>query len=357
LRWFCAALLSLASLLFPQTQTRTVRIGVLGIFHPRQMTLSADRDGQLLVLINGRQFFLQSRSACSMISIRLSGDKFLVNSCGNEIRADLLRATGRNQQPAGFVIAIPGKISRRYEGLLEVTAKGGELIPVVTMNLETAVASVVQAEANPGTPIEALKAQAVVSRSYLTAGAGRHKNFDFCDLTHCQSLREPPSAESPAAQAAFATQSLVLTFDGKPIATMFARSCGGRTRTPLEIGLPQADYPYFSVACDYCTKDPARWTRKLSAEDTALLTAKGESGRLTICRRLGWNAVPSNNFTTHNAGDEFILEGTGQGHGVGLCQRGARYMADQSSDFHEILSHYFPRTKVEALGSTSETPH
>jgi SpoIID/LytB domain protein len=78
----------------------------------------------------------------------------------------------------------------------------------------------------------------------------------------------------------------------------------------------------------------------LSPQDAALL-AKGESGRLTVDRRFGWNAVPSNNFTSRQEGEQVILEGAGQGHGIGLCQRGARAMAKEDRSFRQILDHYF----------------
>ena len=82
-----------------------------------------------------------------------------------------------------------------------MTSAGGELVPVVSMDLETAVASVVAAEQVAGTPLEALKAQAVATRSYFVATRGRHRGFDFCDTTHCQFLREPPASGHPAARA------------------------------------------------------------------------------------------------------------------------------------------------------------
>jgi stage II sporulation protein D len=334
-----------------------VRIGVLGIFHPQELALRADPGSQLLVVAGGQQLFLQSRSACNSITVRRSEKMLVIDGCGKMFHVERLLATDRNQKAAGFVLSIPRKLSRRYEGVLEIRAAGGELVPVISMDLELAVTSTVQAETNPGTPTEALKAQAVVSRSYLSANFGRHKNFDFCDLTHCQALREPPGADSPASQAAAATQGLVLSYEGKPIAAMFTRSCGGHTRTPQELGLPQAEYPYFSVACEACEKDPVRWTRRLAGEDASILSAKGENGRLAICRRLGWNAVPSNNFVAGEENDEAILEGTGQGHGIGLCQRGAAFLAGQTSDFREILIHYFPKTKIEPLDSGTAALH
>lgn len=347
MRWLCA---SLFLLVFPPaslSQSPTVRVGVLGIFHPHQLTLSAAQNEGLLVSAAGQQIFLQPRSSCSVLRVRVSADGLHLTCGKKEIQAPELRASGRNQQAATLLLAIPGRIQRRYEGILSLDAKGGELIPVIEMDLETAVASVVQAETLPGTPLEALKAQAVVSRSYFVAGAGRHTNFDFCDLTHCQFLREPPGPHSPAAKAATSTQGLVLTFNGKPIAAMFTQSCGGHTRTPQEIGLPQAEYPYFSVPCNFCYRNPVRWTRKVSAEDAALLFLHGENGRLAIGRKLGWDAVPSNNFTAREENGEVALHGIGHGHGVGFCQRGARTMAEQNDTFREILAHYFPNTTLD----------
>lgn len=274
----------------------------------------------------------------------------LLSLAGNEIRTSKLHAAGRNQDAANLVLGVPGKMERRYRGTLDVRIVDGVLVPVITMDLETAVASVVQAESLPGTPFEALKAQAVVTRSYFAAGAGRHAEFDFCDLTHCQFLREAPRRGSPAARAAEATRDLIIAFDGKPVAAMFTRSCGGHTLTPADIGISSGGYPYFSVVCDFCYKNPVRWSRRVTAKDAAVLFAHREAGRLAVNRRLGWNAVPSNNFTEQKSGAEFILEGVGQGHGVGLCQRGARAMAQKGAGFHEIIDHYFPNTILGHVG-------
>jgi len=351
MRCVCLLLLSLGFPLLAQSQTRTVRIGVLGIFHPHELTIAADPTGELLIVAGGQRIFLQRGSSCSLLRVRSAGDNLLLSCSTMEIRAVELRASGRNQQSAGLVLTLPGKIKRRYLGVLELKAKNGELLPTITMDLETAVASVIQAETTPGTPMEALKAQAVVSRSYFVSGGGRHTDFDFCDLTHCQFLREPPASDSPAANAAMSTHGLVLTYEEKPVTAMFSRSCGGRTRTPEEIRVSQNGYPYFSVRCDFCYNHPVRWTRKVSREDAALLRLHGENGRLAIGRRLGWDAVPSNNFTAQEAGGEVTLSGVGQGHGLGLCQRGARNMAESGSDFRAILDHYFPNTRLDVLPS------
>jgi peptidoglycan hydrolase-like amidase len=345
-------LLSFVFPLLAQSQPRTVRIGVLSIFHPHELTIAADPTGELMIAAGGQRVFLQQGSSCSLLRVRSAGDNLLLSCSRMEMRGGELHASGRNQQSAGIVITLPGKIKRRYVGVLELKAKHGELLPIITMDLETAVASVVLAETTPGTPLEALKAQAIVSRSYFVSGGGRHSEFDFCDLTHCQFLREPPASDSPAANAAASTQDLVLTYEEEPVAAMFTRSCGGRTRTPEEIRVSQKGYPYFSVRCEFCYNNPVRWTRKVSREDEEMLKLRGENGRLAIGRRLGWNAVPSNNFTALEVGGEVTLIGVGQGHGLGLCQRGARGMAEGGSDFRAILDHYFPNTRLEALPSS-----
>jgi len=351
MRSLCTAMLLLSFAQSGASQDRAVRIGVLGIFHSPRLTVASYKDGDLVLSAEAQQLFLHPRSSCDTADLRASSDILIVRCGRHEFRTQELRAAGRNQQATEFVLEIPGKITRSYSGVLIVSAKNGEVIPVVEMDLEVAVGSIVQAEAMPDTPLEALKAQAVVSRSYLVAGRGRHTDFDFCDLTHCQFLREPPEAGSPAAQAAAMTRRLVLTYHDQPIAAMFTRSCGGDTRTPAEIGLPSAAYPYYAVRCEICHHDPVRWTRKLSRQDAALLLSQGEKGRLAVDRRLGWNAVPSNNFTAREQGSEVILRGTGQGHGVGLCQRGARSLGELGSDFRTILNHYFPNTTLKSVPS------
>ena len=323
-----------------------VRIGVLGIFHPRQLSLSSSDGNAIVVRASGQTLFLQPGSPTERLQIRASGDVLLLSLAGKEIRTRELHAAGRNQDATAFVLSLPGKVERRYRGTLDVKIVAGVLVPVITMDLETAVASVVQAESLAGTPFEALKAQAVVTRSYFAAGAGRHADFDFCDLTHCQFLREAPRPGSPAARAAEVTRDLIITFDDKPVAAMFTRSCGGHTLTPADIGIHSGGYPYFSVVCDFCYKNPVRWSRRVTAEDAALLSDHREGSRLAVDRRLGWDAVPSNTFQEQDGGAEVILEGVGQGHGVGLCQRGARAMAEDGADFRGIIEHYFPNTSL-----------
>ena len=72
------------------------------------------------------------------------------------------------------------------------------------MDRETAVASILASEMDESAPIEALKAQAVATRSFLAAGR-RHMDFDFCDTTHCQFLKSPPPLASRVSSAVLAS--------------------------------------------------------------------------------------------------------------------------------------------------------
>src|SRR5258708_6837832 len=178
-----------------------------------------------------------------MVTVHVSNGALLLDFGGHVLRTTELRATARNNGAVSFLLSVPGKVGRAYRGTLDVKAARGEVVPIVTMDLETAVASAVAAESGSDTSPEALKAQAVVARSYFVAGGGRHGNFDFCDLTHCQFLREPPPQDSPSAMATRETRGIVLTFEEKPLAAMFSRSCGGHTLTPVAVGPPPTAYP------------------------------------------------------------------------------------------------------------------
>jgi len=348
LRWLTYVLLATQAVC-----AQEVRIGVLGLFRTRQLALQTSPTQALVVRPGegrGRDgkvsFILERSNGKGVATITASGNELVLQIGDQSVRTSAIRAASRSDGVTDFALAIPGKINRQYRGVLEVKSISGVLISVVTMDLETAVASAVQAESAPETPLEALKAQAVATRSYFVAARGRHHNFDFCDTTHCQFLREPPAPDSNVARATIDTQGLVLAYRDQTVAAMFGRSCGGRTRTPQEVGLPGKGYPYFAVLCEYCLRHPSHWSRRVSQSEAGDLLKRGEPSRLEIDRRLGWDAVPSNNFTAHDEEHGIVLEGTGQGHGIGLCQAGAKAMAQAGSGFHAILDHYYPNTAL-----------
>ncbi len=343
-RWPAAVLvLVLAPFLFSSGQPPnppTVRIGIFGLFRPRELVLRATPGATVTITLGDEVVSLAGEQSAHLR---------LLNS-GVECRAQERRLVGKalratSQDGGEFQLAVPGRIERRYRGSLEVTAEDGVLQPVVLMDLEVAVASAVAAESPPGAPLEALKAQAVVARSYYVAGRGRHEGFEFCDTTHCQFLRHPPEKDDPAWLATAATRGLVLSYEEKVLPALYSASCGGHTRTLAEAGLRNEGYPYFSVACP---EHAEPWERRLAVSDAAPLSSgtEREASRLKIGRRLGWSAVPGNNYTVERNGDEVVLRGRGLGHGVGLCQRGAAEIATEGKNFRQILAHYYPNVAL-----------
>ncbi len=344
------ALLAMGTL--PASALADVRMGVLGLFHSREIVArSADGNG-LAVRTDRGTCALRGREA---IHVSEAGGSMQLVCGGRTTHIQTLRITSPVGGVAGIELSIPGKISRMFHGRVEVTSSGGALVPIVSMDLETAVASVVAAEQVERTPIEALKAQAIAARSYLVAARGRHRGFDFCDTTHCQFLREPPAADHPAMRATRDTIGLVLAFRGAPIAALYSASCGGRTRSLAAAGLPATDgYPYFSVDCSYCVRHAHAWERRLPLDAAArqLDATRSEAARLAVDRRSGWSAVPGNNFEAAGDLDALVLRGRGAGHGVGLCQTGAAGLAVESAaTFAQILDHYYPGTTLMVMPS------
>ena len=258
---------------------QTIDIGVFTLFRPAELRIeSADRpllltDGEISVTLEGRQ----------SADIHLSSHRASIH------------VSARDGSGADFILSVPGRIRRRFHGVLNIQPGTHYFRAVVSMDLESAVASVVAAESRPGTPLAALKAQAVVARSYYLASPARHGLFDYCDTTHCQFLREPPREGSPASRATNETRGIVLTYEGKTVAALYSARCGGETRALAE---PGSGYPYFAVRCDYCRR--------------------------------------------HSRG---VVEG----HRLGLCQRGAADMAIRGATMREILDHYYPGAAVEPV--------
>jgi peptidoglycan hydrolase-like amidase len=318
-------------------------IGVLGLFHAQEIVVST---------ISGKP--LECRHAQERLSINGSVDirrqasNIVVRTETSSVTYTSILCDDGQGSSSEFMLSIPERISRRYQGKLVISSGGAELLIVVRMNLEAAVASVVAAESPPNAPLEELKAQAVAARSFLLAGRGRHRDFDFCDTTHCQFLREPPSQESLAARATAATRGLVLAYKDEVFATMYSSSCGGHTHSLEELGIAVRDYPYFAVACDYCLRHPEKWVAEISEADASTL-AGTESSRLNLARKLGWKTIPSNSYSSQHQNGTVLVKGVGKGHGIGLCQRGATDMARHGASFREILEHYYPNTTVKEM--------
>jgi stage II sporulation protein D len=317
-----------------------VRIGVLGLFHPRELILEQE-SGQVLSVTAeaaSSRLVLNGEPGRRQLIFRAVNARVVVGSHG----AESWTATARDGSPTAFQLTVPGKFRRSYWGRLTLHAENGELVAVVSMDRETAVASIVAAEMNESAPLEALKAQAVATRSFLAAGA-RHPASDFCDTTHCQFLKSPPPATGRVWSAVQATRGLVLQYRGKALAAMYSSRCGGRTRSLRDVGMePGEAYPYYAVRCATCQRHPLVWKSRIGSRQSP--QPGDERQRIQQARQWGWIAIPGSDFTAAANQAGWLLEGHSVGHGVGLCQFGAAGMAATGAGFREILALYYPNT-------------
>jgi stage II sporulation protein D len=251
----------------------------------------------------------------------------------------------------------------------------GRLLLVNVLPLEDYVMAVLGGEMPTSFPLEAQKAQAVAARTYAL-----NKKLDTLDepfhLGSSVLAQVYGGLERENARTREATQSTkgqVLTFDLEPIEAYFHSSCGGQTESGLQaLG---RDLPYLqSVSCP-CGKHPAtQWSTTLSAQELEEVlgreargevkvlgkTSTGRVRRLSVGsrvldgvefrQRFGYERVRSLLFEVSSDGKGGVrLVGRGFGHGAGLCQWGAKLMADGGKGYREILLHYYPGTELQTL--------
>lgn len=279
----------------------------------------------------------------------------------------------------------------------EVAESGGRLVPlpadiiavdsgrvaVVTLPFERYLQGVVLAEMHPDWPLEALKAQAVVARTFsrkaMTRAAQGERSYDLLAGTSAQEFRYERIMPRNVARAVAATDGEVLRTRTGELAEVFYHSCsGGKTADAVEIwgnraeGVVSVDDSY-SYDCPFYF-----WTAAVAPEALGgklgmgpvveiAVVERGVSGRVVrielsddvatkvltgpeLRRLIGADVLRSTLFEVRPAqgaaGPRWVFAGSGSGHGVGLSQFGAKAMADQGKSYREILSFYFPELQL-----------
>jgi len=260
----------------------------------------------------------------------------------------------------------------------------------VEMTLEQYVAGVLAGEGSVLRSDEALKALAVAARTYAIYYRGRHaaQGYDLCGTTHCQRL-DLAAVTRRIESAADQTAGELLWYEGKPAFACYSRSCGGVTEDASAVWAALAA-PYLRSHPDpYCTRQgiqawqwsaspgdivralrisglrtPAEVRQIEVVQHTAsgralvlVLAGRGETVRISASsfrfamgRELGWNTVRSDRFAVEAPGGRLVFQGTGEGHGVGLCQRGADQMGLEGRGYREILAFYYSGTAAGVTG-------
>ena len=270
-------------------------------------------------------------------------------------------------------------LGSHYSGNIEVWKGEGGLYLVNELPLEDYVKEVVMAEVGSNWEIEAMKVQAILSRTYGIY----QKKANGNSLFHITSsvLHQAYKGNGSDARVAYAVEETageILTYNGKPIEPFYHSTCGGKTEDSREVF--GKSYPYLRPVESNCESSPYWvWERRIplteiekvinisgikelliksytSTERVKELSIESDSGTTTIKatdlrKFLGWSRLPSTNFNLKRDGESIIFEGKGYGHGVGLCQWSALQMARQGKNYKEILSFFYPGTMIQLYGS------
>jgi stage II sporulation protein D len=277
--------------------------------------------------------------------------------------------------------------SRRYAGTVTIATDPAGLMIINTVDSESYAASVLAAEMSPSWHMEALKAQAIAIRTYaLHAASKTKKPYDLGDDTSSQVYHGMDAVAVRLSSAVQATAGLAL-FAGDALADVFySAACGGHTASSMEISGGTAP-SYLRGIADvdaagnaYCAKatyfswqnvipsgqlerifdlDPGDLA-DVEASDTwpegRVKSLKARSrrgfentmdGRVFYSRcgaLLGYKVVPSTFFRVEPDTGGYRFTGHGIGHGIGMCQWGARGRADAGMNATAILAAYFPGT-------------
>ncbi len=328
----------------------------------------------------------------------------------------LATATGTRLSVVDQALVTPASASaavrvngRSYHGTLALLRDRTGLTVVNQVPLESYLLGVVSAEMGRRDPSEreALRAQAVVSRTYALRNLGRWRSQGF-DLyaTVSDQVYAGIGAETPEGhEAVEATRGVAITWHGAPIDAFFFSTCGGRTADGEEV-FRGADRPYLRSIADvgpdgtaYCARSPRfHWREEWTGEGlrtvlrkwlppttgvaaervdevrdvrVASRTASGRVGKLAIqlsreelgvdgpsvrqvLRNAQGDILRSTAFelTASRAGrrlTRLVAEGDGNGHGVGFCQWGAVGRSRAGQSYGQILAAYYPETELSRM--------
>ena len=260
--------------------------------------------------------------------------------------------------------------------------------------IDTYLYNVVSAEMPADFELEALKAQAVVARTYtiyqISHSNRKHGDADICDDSRCcqawiskedrfekweESVRE--SNWSKIMQAVDDTAGKVITYNGEPIDAFFHSNSGGKTELPVNVW-GGADFPYLQSVETAGEEGYTQYNSSVTISKTDLINKLKEkhpkveinfdsSDAIKILEYTDGNRVKtikfgniqisgvearsllglkSANFTVQIDGENVTFSVVGYGHGVGLSQTGSDSMAKNGSNYEEIIKHFYTGIEI-----------
>lgn len=286
------------------------------------------------------------------------------------------------------VIVVPAKGNsitvgeKRYGGYLVLMKRADAVNVINWVDMEDYIAGVVSCEMPRYFNHAALEAQAVAARTYALAHM-RQKHLEPYDVRDDQSSQVYDGVSGTrdyGRRAAQSTAGVVLVYDWKFLEAFYFSTCGGHTADASQMPNAPRIRPFSGVECDYC-RDSKRykWVKTIPVAEVEQALARGGyvSGSLqdvlvastaqggwvdvvevvstgartriagNVFRRLlGTSDFYSAKFEIRRSGDEFVIQGRGFGHGVGMCQWGAYGLARHGRNYAEILKYYYPGVEL-----------
>jgi len=306
-----------------------------------------------------------------------------LKSAGGSVDAQGRRASGVRLTAADGGTLRVG--TREYSGALEIIPVGDRLAAINELPLEEYVAGTVRAEAGDRMPLEMLKAQAIVARTY----AAYHRQLNAGKVYHIvaskanQQYMGRVPADSLARTAARETERQVLLWQGRLFPAFYHTDSGGHTEDPRAV-FSASNMPALKpVRVEFASASPwQHWQldMPLSELGTALLKAGISIGRVVslevlersvslrvsqiairgltgsvvlrgndLRRLLGYDTLKSTLFAVAVVDHVARFAGRGYGHGVGLDQWSAKTMAELGYDAPQIVAYYYPGAVLARL--------
>ena len=275
---------------------------------------------------------------------------------------------------------IPDSLETNEQGVPILKVYDTQTEKIEEMDLETYVMGVLAGEMKNDWPLEALKAQAILARTFVLKFVetkdSKYEGADIStDVSEAQAYSEANINEA-IRTAVEQTRGMVLSYEGELPQAWFHAHAGGKTELPsVALDYKDGDPDYLSVVDSPDSEDAPEevknWTATFTAEqvgkacaDTGVQTgtvqsveieSRGESGRVerfkingvsvsapSLRIQIGANKLKSTLIDRVTVQDgEVTFEGRGFGHGVGLSQWGAYAMAEDGKNAEEIVLHYF----------------
>jgi len=310
-------------------------------------------------------------------------------------RTDVVRAAANVQgveidgrRAPGFRLTSEQPIrvnGREYPAALELVKNGDGMAIVNELPLEEYVVGVLRAETSERWPLETLRAQAIVARTYAayyrTLNAG--KPYHIVASTANQMYAGRVAAASPIWEAVRDTAGRVLFWEGDLFPAFYHSASGGYTEDPRTVFAARNMPPLKAIRDEFSSSAPNfYWSLDLRLGELAeilrrngvdvgaitalevtertpslrasIVTVRGARGgaRLRgndLRRMVGYETIRSTLFAVAVDGAVAHFAGRGYGHGVGMSQWGAKGMAEQGHRAEKILEYYYPGTVLGAL--------